>query len=552
MKRDLAALSNSEFDLVIIGGGVYGLATAWDAAMRGLKVALIERGDFGHATSSASLKLVHGGLRYLQHLDFVRMRISILERRRMQYMAPHLVSPLEFVIPCYGHAIRGPEFMWCGLTLNDILSFDRNSGLDPQKRIPGGRIISAAECLNRVPGISKDGLTGGAVFYDAQMYNSERLSLSFGLSAAAESATIANYCEATGFVIRNSEIKAVKVVDQLSGRNFEIRGTLFVNMTGPWSDITVQWLKTAPPDRKVLRSKGVQLITRSIGKATAFAIESRQKDSTALIARGGRNYFVTPWRGLSFIGTTDALFEDDPDRFAITKADVEDFRNEINDIFPAAELKPEDVKFWVGGLRPVGDADTDPRVAKASHKYTIFDHRSDGSADNLISVIGVKYTISRQIAQQTVNVVFDRLGIPCPRCRTGDSRLWGGEIDNVAAFQKECLEKVPDPVVAEHLGRNYGTKVAAVLDVARKDSSFAGKIAGSSEALRAEVVYAVREEMAIKLTDVILRRTDLGSAGHPGRPALEDCAAIMAKECGWSNQRKAQELAEAEAVYLLK
>lgn len=539
MKRDLARLDNESFDLVIIGGGVYGLSAAWDAALRGLKVAVLEKGDFGAATSSGSLKLIHGGLRYLQHLNFARMRMSINERRRMLRIAPHLVHPLEFVMPCYGHAMKGPEAMRLALLFNDAMSFDRNRGLDRAHAIPGGRTLSPAECLERLPGIRREGLTGGAVFHDAQMYNSERLTLAFGLSAAERGAALANYAEVTGFHVEQDVIRSAVVRDRLSDRVFCVAGRMFLNMTGPWSDITARLLTAREPDRRVVRSKGVQLVTRALPPAAAFPVESRQRDITAVIKRGGRNYFVTPWRGLSIIGTTDTLYEGAPDDFAITESDIGDFLAEINALYPAG-LERKDVRFWIGGMRPLGDEDTNPEHAKASHRSQVRDHAREGGPANLVSVVGVKYTVCRHIAEQVVNLAVRRLGGSADRCRTGETPLAGGDIEDFDAFRSGA---------EDHLARNYGTQMKAILALAQENPARAEKIPGSTEVRAAEVIHAVREEMAVHLADVVLRRTDLGTLGHPGRPALEACARLMAAELAWTPGRTEEELAAAERLF---
>ncbi|HOW97277.1 MAG TPA: glycerol-3-phosphate dehydrogenase/oxidase [Kiritimatiellia bacterium] len=547
MKRDLARLSDESFDLVIIGGGVYGLSAAWDAALRGLRVAVLEKGDFGAATSSGSLKLIHGGLRYLQHLNFARMRISINERHRMLRIAPHLVHPLEFVMPCYGHAMKGPEAMRLALLFNDLMSFDRNRGVDRAHAIPNGRTLSPAECLDRLPGIRREGLTGGAVFYDAQMHNSERLTLSFGLSAAEQGAALANYAEVTGFHVEQDSIRSVIARDRLSDRMFHVAGRLFLNLTGPWADITSRLLTSPSPDRRVVRSKGIQLVTRALPPAAAFPIESRQRDLTAVIKRGGRNYFVTPWRGLSILGTTDTLYEGSPDEFAITEADIGEFLAEINALYPAG-LERKDVRFWIGGMRPLGDEDTNPEHAKASHKSQIRDHAREGGPSNLISAVGVKYTVCRHIAENLVDLAVRRLGAAAGRCRTRETPLAGGDTGDFESFLAESRRVAPAGT-SEHLARNYGTRLRSVLALVSGDPSLARPLADSTEVLRAEVVHAVREEMAMRLDDVVLRRTGLGTLGHPGRPTLEECARLMAAELGWSPARQADELAAVERVF---
>lgn len=549
MKREVKRLADETFDLAIVGGGVYGLSAAWDAAQRGLSVALIEKDDFGEHTSAASLKLIHGGLRYLQHLNFARMRVSILERRRMLKIAPHLVSPLAFVIPCYGWAMKGPAVMGAALLVNDGFSFDRNRGLPPDRRIPSGRLISREACLQRVPGIRAEGLTGGAVFYDAQMYNAERLTLAFGLSADAAGAALANHVEAVGFERAGRRIEAVRARDRFTGDTFPIRCRFVLNMTGPWSDITDALLEKPDPERTVVRSKGVQLVMRSFDNGWAFPIESRQKDATAVIRRGGRNYFVTPWRGHSLVGTTDTLYKGEPDAFRITESDIRTFVDELADLFPAAELRREDVRFWIGGMRPVGDEDTNPEIAKASHRYRLVDHATTHGVDNLMSVVGVKYTICRHIAQRTVDAVAKRLGGRFRRCRTAETPLVGGDIEGFEPFLKNALAESPfSAEVTERLARNHGTSWTVFRDAARGDPKAASCLPGTA-VLAEEVRRAVREEAACTLADVVFRRTDLGTLGHPGAAALDACASVMAEAAGWTDGRAAEERASVEAAY---
>lgn len=551
MKRALSRLASERFDLVVLGGGIYGLAAAREATLRGLTVAVLEKDDFGQATSAASLKLIHGGLRYLQHLHILRMRISILERRRMLELAPHLVHPIEFIIPCYGHGLKGPEALRMAFGINDALSFDRNRRLDPSHHIPPGRMLSRAECQARLPGIRTAGLTGGGSFCDAQMYNSERLTLGFALAADGLGAALANRVEATGFDLKAGRIRAVHALDRESGRAFSIEGRFFLNMTGPWLDRIAGLLRRPEPDRTVLRSKGIQLVTRSFSEA-GFPIESRQKDDTARIRRGGRNYFVTPWRGCSLIGTTDTIYRGDPSDFAITERDVSGFLAELQDLYPAASLTRSDVRFWIGGLRPLGDSDDRPELAKASHHLQRIDHRIRDGVDNLVSVTGVKYTVACHVAETTITEIIRRIGHGAPAGMGRRQPLPGGNISDWDAFLQSAVSASGfPPEVARHLARNHGTDLRRMTDLAAACPGGAVRISGSQEVIRAEVIHAVREEMALHLPDILLRRTDLGTLGDPGDDAIRECATILATELNWTPDRTEREIRDARAIYRL-
>ena len=223
--------------MVIVGGGVFGGCAAWDAASRGLSIAVIERGDFGQATSANSFKMVHGGIRYLQHGDIVRLRQSSRERNALLRLAPHLVHPLPIVIPTYGRGMKSRAAMAAAMKIYDWAAFDRNRGInDPQRMIPRGRSISRGEVLDMFPGLEPTGLTGAAVFRDAQMYNPPRLVLAFVQSAVAAGATAVNYVEATGFLKNGDRVSGIAARDTLTGESFDIRATETLNAAGPYAE----------------------------------------------------------------------------------------------------------------------------------------------------------------------------------------------------------------------------------------------------------------------------------------------------------------------------
>jgi glycerol-3-phosphate dehydrogenase len=554
VERNLKRIAATEYDLLVIGGGVYGLCVAWDAALRGLSVALVEKGDFGAATSAATLRIVHGGLRYLQHADFRRMRESIRERMILMRLAPHLVHPLPCLVPTYGHLLKGKEVLAIAMAMTDLIGLDRNRLDDPQKRIPNGRTISRAECLSILPGIDPNGLTGGAIFYDAQMHNSERLTLSFALSADEAGADLANYVEVTGLSTSRGRVTAVACKDQHTGETFDVRAKIVANMTGPWSDIVVAYLRGGKPNRRVLRSKGIQIVAPLYCAGYAFALESTQRDPDAIISRGGRLYFVTPWRGRSLIGTTDTVYEGDPDDFAITERDIAEFVGELNAIYPGARLSPDQVPFWFGGLRPVGERNIDPNVSRAARKFEIIDHARRDGTKNFISVTGVKYTTARDIAQKAVDRIFRKMGVRPPKCPTDGARLWGGEIERFDDFMAEQVgarRHGLSEATMRHLVHDYGSRLDDIFAYTEADPALGATLPGS-EITRAEIVHACRHEMVGSLADVVLRRTELGTLGPPHPAAVDEVLCIMSREVGWSASRQAAERGALGAVYRLR
>lgn len=541
MKRDLNKLAETTYDLLIIGGGINGACAVWDAALRGLSVALIDKGDFGAATSANSLKIIHGGLRYLQHADFRRMRQSIRERRIFMRIAPHLVHPFPCLMPTYGHFMHGKELLSLALMINDLVGFDRNCLDDPQKHILRGRVVSKKECLRLIPGFDVRNLTGGAIWYDCQMYNSERLTLSFLLSADKAGASVANYVEVKGFFKNGNQVTGVRARDRLTEEELDLRARIVLNTTGPWINRILSLLDGRHKDKTPL-SKAINLVTRPIVEEYAVGVPS--KDS--------RLFFITPWGNHSLIGTSYLPYHGAPDDFKVTEEDILCFIDQINEAYPAAALKREDVSFFHGGLLPMaGDNSDTGDVALAKH-YRIYDHKKGNGIDGLVSVMGVKYTESRHVARKAVDLIFKKLGKKLPMCITAVTPVHGGRIDRFEEFMREEIKSKPYGLTEEimrHLVYSYGSEYHRVLKYVNENPDWGQTMPNSSEVLKAEVIHAIQEEMAQKLSDVIFRRTDLGSAGNPGEECLRYCAAIMATELGWDKARLQGEFKEVKTVF---
>jgi glycerol-3-phosphate dehydrogenase len=551
MERNLERLASEEFDVAVIGGGIYGACVAWEAASRGLSVALLEKKDFAWATSANSLKIIHGGFRYLQHADFRRMRQSSLERRTLMRVAPHLVHPLPVFLPTYGHGFKGREVFTLGLLVNHLVTFDRNQRADPQKNIPYGQILSKEEALRRVPGLEPRGLTGGVLFFDAQVYNSERLVLAFLKSAAQAGAALANYAQVTGFLRKGSRITGVQVEDLQRGERLDVRARTVINTAGPWMG-RLNDRAGSPPGSFAGLAKAVNLVTRPIFADFAVGLmgQNNLRDRGALVDKGSSFLFVAPWRGSSLLGTAYSAYTGDPDQMKPTRFDVHGLLEEFNRAYPAADLKEEDVSHVHAGLLPA--ADLDPRsgsVDLVRHHY-IHDHQPDGAA-GLLSVVGVKYTTARQVAQEVIDRVFHTWGKQGPASVSASKSLQGGEIRRFDEFVQELIKEQPcglSESCLQSLARNYGSDLPAVL--AEIDPAW--KSQGKDEALalaRAEVRHAVKEEMAFTLEDVLLRRTELGTAAKPAAETISAAAAEMAVLFGWDEQKTHSEIEEVNEIY---
>lgn len=537
---------------MVLGGGIAGACTAWDAALRGLSVALVERADFGAATSANSFKVVHGGIRYLQHGDLVRVRESVRERTALLRIAPHLVEPLPFVVPTYGHGRHGKALLGAGLRLYDLLTADRNRGLeDPARRIPGGRLLSRAECLQIVPGLEPSGLTGAAVFHDGQIYNPTRLVLSFLRSAAVQGAMLANYVEALSLLTEGDRVRGVVALNRLTDETFEVRGKAVVNATGPWApqflrDAGVQ-LKPAP----TFSRDACLVVRRSFPGRNAVAVAGKTRDPDAVFSRGARHLFLVPWRDYTLVGVWHTVHRDGPDDFRLAEREVQGFLQEVNASRLDLGLSLEDVSHAHAGLVLFGENRPGARDLRYGKRSRVVDHgRSDGRP-GLFTALAVRYTVGRRVARRVVDLVFRSLGRRAPASPTAVTPIFGGGIRRFDDFCRDAVARRPEGIseaTVRTLVRNYGCEYHRVLGLAAEDPSLLAPLGGSS-VLGAEVLHGVREEMALRLTDVVLRRTELGTGGHPGRQAVGEAARLMADELGWDDDRVRREIGDVDASY---
>lgn len=552
MRRDLTALTGVEFDLLVVGGGICGAAIAWDAAQRGLSVALVERGDFGAATSANSLKVVHGGIRYLQHLDLGRLRESARERRALFRVAPHLVQPLAVVVPTSGYGRRGGGVLGAGLFLLNILTSDRNLRVtDPARRIPAARLISRSEVLTWFPYLDHPQLTGGGMFWDGQLSNPPRLVWEFLRTAGRAGAVVANYCEAVGFLRRGACINGVMVHDRLGGERFEVRARVVVNATGPFAEQLYSETGLRREGRVPLSRDLALVIRRPLVRERALAIQTKYRDPSAVLSRGARHLFVVPWREVTLIGVNSVIYDGDPNGLTVRPQEIQGFLDEINEAEPALGLTPDDVALVLAGLLPISaDSIGDGNISFGKRPLIVDNAKSDG-VERLITAITNRYTIARLVAERVVDLVFRKLGRQAPSCRTAEKPLYGSQFGSVAELAHEIVRATGGrlrPEIAEHLARNYGSAYGDVLRVMTPAPEWGGTI-GASKTLKAEVIHAVREEMAVRLADCVLRRTELGTAGDPGSEALETCARLMGGELGWSADRMVSELADVRARF---
>jgi glycerol-3-phosphate dehydrogenase len=545
MIRDIKKMAGMNYDVLVIGGGITGAFIAWDSALRGLKVALIDKGDFGAATSAATSKLIHGGLRYLKTLEVGLVRESLQERRIMEIIAPHLVYPLPFVFPGYGWGMRGMPAAVSAMVFYDTLSYDRKWINDDDKKIPGHEKFSADQILAMEPILDPAELKGGVIYYDCQMYSPERLTLEPILSAEEYGADVANYVKAEDLIMDGNRVAGAHVVELLTGSEYDIKASITVNAAGPWADLILGKIR-GRKHHGLIRSKGIHIITKPLHKDHALVLQTKT----------GRHFFIIPWRGFSLIGTTDDVYKGHPDDFKVTEADMGDFLGEVNATVPAARLTRQDIVYQYGGLRPIVEKETsvEVEVYDASRKYELYDHELDEGIQGFVTAIGGKYTTSRNMAKQLVDMIFTKLHREAVPCQTHTTPLYGGEMGRFSSFvERAKILKAGDldDNVIENLCRNYGSRYQNVIQLAEKKKHVSA-ICESFPDIWAEVVYAIRAEMAVSLSDVLFRRTGLCTLGNPGTSIIEEVADVMAKELKWKKARKNQEIDKALDVFTIR
>ena len=539
MERFIGKYTEGNFDLIIIGGGITGAALAYEASSRGLKVALFEKGDYGAATSSATSKLIHGGLRYLKNFELSLVRESLKERKTLSNIAPNFIYPVPFMIPTYKSAKTGKLVLGMGMLMYDILAYDKKQTLDPSKKIPNFRSLSPEEIRNMESIVPTKDLSGAMVFYDYQNIFPERLTLAFLKSAEQQGAKLSNYAEVTGFLKKGGKINGVTVNDAVTGKEFHFTASLLVNCTGPWVDQTIQTAGKKETQHTIRRSEGIHIITKKLCSIHAVS----------QVTANERHIMVIPWRNHALIGTTDKEYLGKPEDYRVTKQSIMELLHDVNENF-AVNLKYEDVLFYYGGLRPLADTESDNSY-ESSRKYEIFDNADEG-LDGMITVEGGKYTTSRQLAENVMELIQKKLNKEFPASVSQSEFLTGSEIPDMDLFLEE-LRKVYQnftPQTISFLGKNFGTESHILFKMAREHPELAEVLNEDGEIL-AEVAYAIQKESALYLSDILFRRTGIGGLGHPGEEVLQKVAALTGKMLNWNKKTLKSEIQKAEERFQL-
>lgn len=535
-KRDPGRLADTKYDLLVVGGGIQGLALAYEAASRGLKTALVEAADYGSGVSFNHQRTVHGGLRSLQRGRLDRARQGIAERRALARIAPWLLRPLPFLVPTYRSVTRGRLVLRLAFSIDELLGRRRNEGLEPELHLPAPRLISRAATLRLFPGVRQQGLTGAAQWYDYQMVESERLTFAFAAAADRAGADLANYVEAIAPVRDGAGVAGMQVRDTLDGRSFDIRAQATINATGA----RVGRLLTAlGVRREVPLLRAVNFLTSKPARDIALAAPSP----------AGRMLTLVPWHGHALVGTLQSDDLVPPDACPPDDGEVERHLRDVNQAFPALQLTTGDIMLvHCGAVPAVRGKNGRPEIAPDP---SILDHTAEG-APGAFTVIGVKYTTARAVAERAFDSVARRLGRRLPRSTSATTVLPGAGIADHEALAIETGRamglEVPAATV-RHLTARYAESAAGIVRLTGDRPELREPVMPGGETLAAEVVHVIRQEHALRLSDVVIRRTGLGAAGPPAEEALRRCAELAAAELVWDAERIAREIDAVRAFY---
>ena len=530
--RNFTQIEQQQYDLIIIGGGINGAGVARDAASRGLKTVLLEKDDFASGSSSWSSRLIHGGLRYLEYFEFPLVREALKEREVLFNTASHLVDPLLLTIPIYGDRSRPYWKIWAGMILYDIFSYD--------KTVPIHRMLPKKKFKQLFRGIDRERLSGGAQYYDGQVALAERLCLENVIAAKEAGADVINYAEVTALSIEDSKVKQLTCEDKTTGETFTIKGkdnVIVVNTAGPWVDKVCQRAMNKGSDKllskarkKMGGTKGSHIIVDSVPSAAeeGFYVEAKSD---------GRPFFILPWLDKYLIGTTDIPFTGDLDRIKADDEEIDYLIRETNSIFPNANLSRKDVLFTYSGVRPLPNEEG-KKPGSITRKHIIFDHTKEG-VSNLISLIGGKLTTYRNVGEEMVDAVFKKTKRKYQPCKT-DKLPLPGCITQGDARIHQAIAKYQDrlsPNTINYLFSVYGARAINILALIPENLELATAISPELPDIKAQIVYAVQEEMALTLVDIIRRRTTLAMNGNYGLDLLPVVTETLKKYCGWSQEK---------------
>ncbi len=510
------------FDLIIIGGGLNGAGIALDAALRKLKVLLIDKDDFGSHTTSASTKLIHGGLRYLEYFEFGLVHESLMERERLLKNAPHLLWPIKINLPIYAHSKRGPLMIKAGMIFYDLFSL--------QKSLPHHHFYYRKNVLKKVePSIKHEGLRAIATYYDCQVGYPERLCLEVVLSAKQEGAAVMNYAELINYRQQQDGLKELGIYDHNTQQSFAVKAKVVVNAAGIFVD-NVNHLVEKKISQKIAGTKGSHIVIDkcAAGPQDALYVEAIQD---------GRPFFIVPWRDYYLVGTTDIYYDGDLNNIAASQQEIDYLLSELNYLLPEHKFTQADVLYSYSGVRPLPH-EPGKKESQVTRRHIIFDHEKYDGNKNYFSIIGGKLTTYRQLAEDCVNLICDKLG-RTEKCVTKNYQLTGAKgIEHLNYYVKDQIDESEKTYqlssdTIRFLINFYGSNFKKVVALTKDNPVLKERICESQPDILAQVVYAIQTEQAKNLEDILIRRTSIGTSKCLGLDCVEKVAQVAAPFFGW-------------------
>ena len=538
-ERNLERLKSTEFDVLIVGGGISGAWLALHCAQSGYRTALIERGDYASETSSSSSKLLHGGIRYLQQMQFGKVRESAFERAQYLFAAPHLTKAVPFIIPTYKDFPRSKFFLNCGMLAYQVLCMGENKVIQsPELELSGSHSISRVE-LNQLCDLESEPHTGGVVFYERHMVNSERMVLAILQTSRDAKAEVHNYISAIKLTLEGDRVNGVLAQDHINEDRFEIKSKLVINAAGPWIDSLNSGLRTDHEPSITGFAIGSHIVSRQLSEH-AIALTSKHQ-SDAKLDRGGRHVFVIPWRGLSLIGTSYDDVESLQSDLSIQSSHVQQLLDAINQAMPSAKLTRADLISGYSGLYPLRAETIQGAIYQGSGEYQIIDHERSDNTDGVITAFGAKFTTGRKLSALTMKLVAQKLG---KACNVSKTKLHNSEYASLEEFSKIKLDQYSGLLPAatiELLISHYGSDVDVFIDSIGAQKNLLQPIVEDQPDILGQVVWAVEREQAQHLNDVLFRRTSSALLGITEQE-VTIAARVMASVAGWDGVRRNAEI----------
>lgn len=544
MKRDLKSLDSDDYDVLVIGAGITGAWVALECVLRGLRTIVIDKNDFGSQTSSSSSRLLHGGIRYLQQLKFQKVIESAMERAYYQNAAPHLCNHLSFLIPTYRNFKKGRFYLGSGLALYEKLIRKQNQLIDlDDKKFQSGRYIDAQQLSEILPDMNPN-ITGAFVFQESQMPNSERMTLAVIESVMKCGGHALNYVKAAGFIRQDNSTCGAIIIDQLNGKTMRCRARVTVNACGPWINSVNNQIgidNRLQPNTGY--SQGSHIIVPRILADYALALPSGYSGNNAL-DRGGRHIFIIPWNNHSLIGTSYRTIGEDIDDLNLHDEEINQLIDTVNQHFPSICLNRKKIVHSFSGIYPLLATNIDKDIYQGSGEYKVIDHQQITGDPGLVSALGAKYTTARLMGEKVTDVLVAKLGKGKDSAQTRKFKLVSTPQDDLNAYtvtlQNTYKSTLDKNIISALIGK-YGTNARRILAMCEKEKDLCRPLSSKLSDITAQLYYAVHDEMAVSLEDVMLRRTHLGIFDH-NLQTTQNCANIMASLLDWDEEKKRSEI----------